>query len=357
MWGPLMALVLERVELDRKRFHLGPIDLEVPAASWLSIVGESGSGKTTLLNCISGLLRPTHGTININGENVTEQPPERRPCTACQQDPLLFPVYSVLDNLCFPLTAAGHGKNEAREIARKNAPHFRISENLLKARGDAVSGGEARRIALGRAFMRKFQVALLDEVTNGLDEETQRVILSLLSEHFLSGQSVFVFVSHDPVLALSTASLAESHSRTGFVAVMRGGKIAQLGAPNEIYNQPIDLYVARLFGTVSVLHGQLIDGRLVKDGAQLDVPFRGQRTLIAVRAEHAIFELGTSSGGSANGVTSASICQAMMAGPYVKVELDTPFGRVTGTYRGRDLLKPGTHGRVNFEDLLSITQG
>ncbi len=246
-----MSFHLEAVEVRRPMFRLGPIDLDVPTGSWISVVGESGSGKSTLLGAISGLVPIDRGRIVIDGEEITTLKINERPCTSCQQDPLLFPVYTVAENLAFPLRVRGMSWKEAVQIAVASAADFRIPERILGSKGNRVSGGEARRIALARAFLRPFRVALLDEVTNGLDEATEQFIISMLSKVFHDSGGTFLFVSHDPDLALSMSSQARVIGRLGLVAVMRAGRLVQVGTPEEIYERPRNMYVAQLFGHVS----------------------------------------------------------------------------------------------------------
>src|SRR5579859_1888936 len=212
------SIVLSNVAIDRRRFHLGPLDLEIEAGTWVSIVGESGSGKTSLLGVISGLLRPFTGSVLIDGQDVTKFPPEKRACTTCQQESQLFPVYSVLDNIAFPLRAAGYSQSEARTIATERSEQFLVPKALLHSKPDSLSGGEARRVSICRAFMRPSKVILLDEVMNGLDEETQRVLLRFLEAEQTRIGATCLFVSHDPMLALMTASAAENRGSKGAVA-------------------------------------------------------------------------------------------------------------------------------------------
>ncbi len=330
-----MSFHLEAVEVRRPMFRLGPIDLDVPTGSWISVVGESGSGKSTLLGAISGLVPIDRGRIVIDGEEITTLKINERPCTSCQQDPLLFPVYTVAENLAFPLRVRGMSWKEAVQIAVASAADFRIPERILGSKGNRVSGGEARRIALARAFLRPFRVALLDEVTNGLDEATEQFIISMLSKVFHDSGGTFLFVSHDPDLALSMSSQARVIGRLGLVAVMRAGRLVQVGTPEEIYERPRNMYVAQLFGHVSSIsnHTLALSGHA------------------AVRAEDVTFSESLPQGPEPS--WKAIVESAAYVGAQLRLEVTTPLGVVTAFSQDRQIL-PGAGGFVSFRRVLEL---
>ncbi|HLJ89684.1 MAG TPA: ABC transporter ATP-binding protein [Candidatus Angelobacter sp.] len=349
-----MTLRLSALEVRRKRFHLGPVDLCVPSGTFLSILGESGAGKSTLLQTLAGLITPDAGRIFLDGNDITDVPPEDRPSTFCQQDSLLFPVFRVIDNLAFALVAKGMNRNQARELAAKRAADFRIPRDLLSAWAETVSGGEARRIALGRAFLKEdYRAAYLDEITSNLDGENKRAVAKLTLDLFLESSSIFLFVCHEPALALEMASAAISAGRHGLVAVMKAGKLLEMDAPQEIYLNPKSLYTARLFGDVSVLD---LDGRQ-ELSSQIFRAFPSpiENCTVGVRPEDAVFYAAEAPDGAFS--VASRLLRTWFVGSVTKVEVETPCGNLIATAARQTNFAPGTTGQISLSRLLFFRAG
>ncbi len=230
-----------------KSFDANPvfadIDLAIERGEMCVLVGPSGCGKTTLLRAVAGLTAPDRGTISIDGENVTQVPPQRRGVGMVFQHYALFPNMTVEQNLAFGLE---HQKHPKAEIRRKVADMIAMVglEARARARPHALSGGQKQRVALARALVTEPKLILFDEPMSALDAEIRkrlRVELKRLQKRLgFTG----LFVTHDQEEALVIGDR---------IAVMREGRIEQFGRPIEIYNAPASRAVARFIGDFNVL--------------------------------------------------------------------------------------------------------
>jgi putrescine transport system ATP-binding protein len=231
------------------------VSLAIGEGELFALLGPSGCGKTTLLRLIAGFERPDAGRIVIDGSDVTEVPPYRRPVNMMFQSYALFPHLDVAGNIAFGL------KQEGMERRRREA---RVAEMLAlvqmadyaRRRPHELSGGQKQRVALARALAKMPKLLLLDEPLAALDrklrEETR---LELIGIQERVGTS-FVFVTHDQEEALGMASR---------IAVMERGQVAQLGTAAEIYERPQSRFVADFVGAVNLFDGVVV-------GAAVDVP-------------------------------------------------------------------------------------
>jgi putative spermidine/putrescine transport system ATP-binding protein len=219
------------------------IDLAIEQGEMCVLVGPSGCGKTTLLRAVAGLTAPDRGTVAIDGEDVTQAPPQRRGVGMVFQHYALFPNLTVEQNLAFGLE---HQKQPRAEIRRKVADMIALVglEDRAKARPAALSGGQKQRVALARALVTEPKLILFDEPMSALDAEIRkrlRIELKRLQKRLgFTG----LFVTHDQEEALVIGDK---------IAVMREGKIEQFGRPIEIYNAPASRAVARFIGDFNVL--------------------------------------------------------------------------------------------------------
>jgi len=218
---------------------LETLNLEIAEGEFIVLLGPSGCGKSTLLNAIAGLLDITDGQIWINGRNVTWSEPHDRGIGMVFQSYALYPRLTVEGNLSFGLKMAGTPK---AEIARRVADAARILqlEPLLKRQPAQLSGGQRQRVAIGRALVRDANVLLFDEPLSNLDAKLRTELRVEIKRLHKSLGSTMIFVTHDQVEALTLADR---------VAVMHNGVIQQFATPKEIYQRPINRFVASFVGS------------------------------------------------------------------------------------------------------------
>jgi multiple sugar transport system ATP-binding protein len=267
---------------------LQDLDLNIHEGEFLVLLGSSGCGKSTLLNCIAGLLEVSDGQIFIKGRNVTWAEPSERGIGMVFQSYALYPQMTVRGNLSFGLKNARLPKDEIEKRVARAASILQI-EPLLDRKPGALSGGQRQRVAIGRALVRDVDVFLFDEPLSNLDAKLRvdlRVELKRLHNQL---QNTMIYVTHDQIEAMTLADR---------IAVMRGGKIMQLGSPDEIYNRPRNLYVADFIGSPSMnfLHGALAAGQFTVDdmvmpmeGYEFTAPQMADRpAVIGIRPEHVV---------------------------------------------------------------------
>ena len=231
---------------------LRTLNLDVAEGEFIVLLGPSGCGKSTLLNCIAGLLDITKGRIFIKGKNVTWEEPKDRGIGMVFQSYALYPQMTVEKNLSFGLRVAGVARDEiAKRIAR--AAEILQIEPLLQRKPSALSGGQRQRVAIGRALVRDVDVFLFDEPLSNLDAKLRselRVEIKLLHRKL---QNTMIYVTHDQIEAMTLADR---------IAVMKGGVIQQLDAPQTIYNRPVNRFVAGFLGSpaMNFVEGQMEAG-------------------------------------------------------------------------------------------------
>jgi multiple sugar transport system ATP-binding protein len=239
------------------------LNLDVAEGEFIVLLGPSGCGKSTLLNCLAGLLELSEGQIHIKGKNVTWAEPSDRGIGMVFQSYALYPQMTVRGNLSFGLKIAGLPKDEIeRRIAR--ASEILQIEPLLDRKPGVLSGGQRQRVAIGRALVRDVDVFLFDEPLSNLDAKLRSELRVEIKRLHTRLKNTMVYVTHDQIEALTLADR---------IAVMRGGIIQQLAAPQEIYNKPTNLFVAGFIGSPSMnmLHGAVQDGRFVAGDLSLDL--------------------------------------------------------------------------------------
>jgi len=225
------------------------VSLDIADGEFVVLVGPSGCGKSTLLRLIAGLESPSSGAIRIGGEDVTALPPQRRDLAMVFQSYALYPHLTVRENLAFGLRARKLPSATASARVREVARSLGIDE-LLDRRPSALSGGQRQRVALGRALVREPRAFLLDEPLSNLDpalRASTRAELSMLHRRL---GATMVYVTHDQEEAMTLGSR---------IAVMRAGGIEQLGRPVEVYERPLNPFVARFIGSPEM---NLFDGHI-----------------------------------------------------------------------------------------------
>jgi ABC-type sugar transport system ATPase subunit len=275
----MASLTLEGV---RKQFGavaaVDGIDLAVADGELVVLVGPSGCGKSTAMRLVAGLELPTAGRIRIGDRDVTQARPQDRDVAMVFQSYALYPHKTVRDNLGFGLRVRGEAKDA---IARKVDEAARLLgiEALLDRRPRALSGGQRQRVALGRAIVRSPQVFLLDEPLSNLDARLRVSTRSELLRLQRRLGATMLYVTHDQEEAMTLGDR---------VAVMRGGKVEQLGPPLEVYRRPASAFVAGLVGSpaMNFLPGSGGDG-VRGAGFRVDVAARPGPVTLGVRPHDA----------------------------------------------------------------------
>ncbi len=266
---------------------LKKLNLDVAEGEFIVLLGPSGCGKSTLLNCLAGLLDISDGQIWIKDQNVTWTEPSKRGIGMVFQSYALYPQMTVRGNLSFGLKNAKVPQAEI-DVRVARAAEILQMEALLDRKPAALSGGQRQRVAIGRALVRDVDVYLFDEPLSNLDAKLRSELRVEIKRLHTRLNNTMVYVTHDQIEALTLADR---------IAVMRGGIIQQLAAPQEIYNRPSNLFVAGFIGSPSMnfLHGATVDnGRAFQFGATkidlagYDGGMIGERgkAILGLRPEH-----------------------------------------------------------------------
>ena len=254
------------------------LTFEVPDGMLVGLLGPSGCGKSTTLNMICGLEKPTSGKIFFGNEDVTALPPELRGVGMVFQNYALYPHLTVLQNILFPLEnlkgAERPSRQEMRRRALETAQLVQIEE-LLERKPKELSGGQQQRVAIARALVKMPRVLLLDEPLSNLDArlrlQTREEICKIQKKTGITT----LFVTHDQEEAMSISD---------WIVVMKDGVLMQQGRPQQVYDSPSNLFVAKFLGTppINVFEGEIHDEKLVLAGqAVLDAPGVSDRKVFA----------------------------------------------------------------------------
>lgn len=241
------------------------IDLEIRDKEFMVLVGPSGCGKSTTLRMIAGLEKISCGTIKIGDTVVNDIPPKDRDIAMVFQNYALYPHMSIYDNMAFGLKLRGYEKPEIDRRVMEAAAILGI-DDYLKRKPKALSGGQRQRVALGRAIVRKPEVFLFDEPLSNLDAKMRVQMRSEISKLHVRLDTTMIYVTHDQIEAMTMGER---------ICVMKDGVIQQVDAPLEIYDNPVNMFVADFIGTppMNFFHGDLEfkDGRCVFHEGDFDV--------------------------------------------------------------------------------------
>ena len=243
-------------------------DFEIPDGKLIGLLGPSGCGKSTTLNLISGLEKPTSGRVFFGDDDVTDLPAENRGVGLVFQNYALYPHLTVLQNILFPLqNLKGPDKLTKEQMHEKAVEAARLVQidELLERKPSELSGGQQQRVAIARALVKRPKVLLLDEPLSNLDARLRLQTREELRRIQRETQITTVFVTHDQEEAMSISDM---------IVVMKAGVVQQIGKPQEVYDDPVNLFVAKFLGTpaINVFTGEIENGRLLIGGeAVMDI--------------------------------------------------------------------------------------
>ena len=231
---------------------------EIPDGKLIGLLGPSGCGKSTALNLICGLQKPTSGKIFFGEDNVTDLPPEYRGVGLVFQNYALYPHLTVLKNITFPLeNLRGSDRLSKEEMEKKALEAAKLVqlEGLMDRRPSELSGGQQQRVAIARALVKTPRVLLLDEPLSNLDARLRLQTREEIRRIQRQTGVTTIFVTHDQEEAMSISDM---------IVVMKEGVVQQIGKPQEVYDEPVNLFVARFLGTppINIFRGRVSGSRL-----------------------------------------------------------------------------------------------
>ncbi|MFJ6794066.1 ABC transporter ATP-binding protein [Streptomyces sp. NPDC091268] len=263
-----------------------PLDLTIPQGSFFALLGASGCGKTTTLRMIAGLEEPSTGTVHLGDREVTDLPPYKRPVNTVFQSYALFPHLNIFENVAFGLRRRG-----VKSVKKQVDEMLELVQlgQFAQRKPHQLSGGQQQRVAVARALINHPQVLLLDEPLGALDLKLRRQMQLELKRIQTEVGITFVHVTHDQEEAMTMADT---------VAVMNGGRVEQLGAPAELYENPGTTFVANFLGTSNLIEAEVLeagsaDVTVSSAGTRLRLPAArcattpraGGKLLVGVRPE------------------------------------------------------------------------
>jgi spermidine/putrescine transport system ATP-binding protein len=312
------------VDLDRVTKSFGTVQavkalsLQVQEGEFLTLLGPSGCGKTTALRVISGFEVPDDGTVSIDGTIVNALPPYRRNVNTVFQNYALFPHLTVFENVAYGLTLKRMPKAVIHARVMAMLERVDLVEKAT-AMPRQLSGGQMQRIALARALINEPKVLLLDEPLGALDAKLRRSMQTELKHVHDSLGITFIYVTHDQEEALVMSNR---------IAVMNGGRIAQLGSPDDIFERPRNRFVAEFIGTANFLTGRVIGekqialdhGPVWSATAPLEAA-SGSPVTVSVRPQKIRVSTPGGEGSAANGAL-ATLRETVYVGPWIRLVLE-----------------------------------
>ncbi|HEN3067853.1 TPA: ABC transporter ATP-binding protein [Streptococcus agalactiae] len=269
MTNPIIAFKnVSKVFEDSNTVVLKDINFELEEGKFYTLLGASGSGKSTILNIIAGLLEASTGDIYLDGKRINDVPTNKRDVHTVFQNYALFPHMTVFENVAFPLKLKKMDKKEIQKRVQETLKIVRL-EGFEKRAIQKLSGGQRQRVAIARAIINQPKVVLLDEPLSALDLKLRTEMQYELRELQQRLGITFVFVTHDQEEALAMSD---------WIFVMNEGEIVQSGTPVDIYDEPINHFVATFIGESNILSGKMIEDYLVEfNGKRFEAVDGGMR--------------------------------------------------------------------------------
>lgn len=259
---------VSKIYADSETSVLKEISFEIEEGKFYTLLGASGSGKSTILNIIAGLLDATEGDVILDGKRINDLPANKRNVHTIFQSYALFPNMNVFDNVAFALKIKGVNKKEITKRVIETLKMVQLGgyENRAISK---LSGGQKQRVAIARAIIDRPKVLLLDESLSALDMKLRKDMQYELRELQQSLGITFIFVTHDQEEALAMSD---------WIFIMNEGEIVQSGTPTDIYDEPINHFVADFIGESNILNGRMIKDYLVEfNGQQFEAVDGGMR--------------------------------------------------------------------------------
>jgi multiple sugar transport system ATP-binding protein len=250
------------------------MDLEVADGEFVVFVGPSGCGKTTALRMIAGLETITDGTVRVGSDVVNDLPPKDRDMAMVFQNYALYPHMSAYDNMAFALKMRGVAKAEIERRVRDAAAVLGLSDSLKK-KPRTLSGGQRQRVAMGRAIVREPQAFLMDEPLSNLDAKLRVEMRAEIARIQRDLGTTTIYVTHDQVEAMTMGDR---------VAVMRKGLLQQVASPQELYDRPVNLFVAEFIGSPPM---NLVEADVAREDGHVSIRFAEHALLLDQRASAA----------------------------------------------------------------------
>ncbi|MGO4329752.1 ABC transporter ATP-binding protein [Cupriavidus sp. 2TAF22] len=324
---------------------LDHIRLDIRQGEFVALLGPSGCGKTTLLRSIAGFLAPDSGRILIDGQDVTQLPPYRRPLNTVFQNYALFPHMSVLDNVAYGPRRQGAPRAEARTRAMQALEMVGLAA-LGERYPREMSGGQQQRVALARAIVNRPKLLLLDEPLSALDMKLRKHMQLELKQLQEKLGIAFVFVTHDQEEAMTMADR---------IVVMHAGRIEQIGAGTEIYRAPATRFVAEFIGDANLI-GYEASGsqeiRLAVAGRTVPAmqPGMAPRGVAVLRPEHLQLLDGTGAGDAQLCAWSGVLADVASVGSHTMIRADVGGHLMVARAAGLPAagLRPGGEVRLGF---------
>jgi putative spermidine/putrescine transport system ATP-binding protein len=230
---------------------LAPLDLVIESGEFFALLGPSGSGKSTLLGTIAGFVPATSGRVFVNGADITSVPPHRRNLGMVFQNYSLFPFMSVFRNIAFPLEMRGMPKKKIAEHVGRILDMVRLS-HVADRSPSQLSGGQQQRVALARAAVYDPPLLLMDEPLGALDKNLREDLQEEIRQFHKQIGTTIIYVTHDQHEA---AAMADR------IAILKDGRLEQLGAPRDLYNNPRNAFVAGFLGEANLFDMVAVQGR------------------------------------------------------------------------------------------------
>jgi spermidine/putrescine transport system ATP-binding protein len=298
------------------------LDLQLAEGEFFTLLGPSGCGKTTTLRMIAGFERPTSGEVRIEGEDVAQLPPHKRPTNTVFQSYALFPHLSVKDNVAFGLKRKKVSKDEIKQRVEAELERVGLAAEGNR-RPSQLSGGMQQRVALARALVNLPKVLLLDEPLGALDLKLRKELQVELKRIQRDVGITFVYVTHDQEEALTMSDR---------IAVMNRGRVEQVAAPEEVYNRPATTFVAGFIGVSNLMPATVTGSHEVKldqgqtISTETDGFSPGERCHAVVRPEKLRVELGENGRGADQARVQGVVASSLYLGTATQIAVDLGEG-------------------------------